>query len=233
MEQEIWSGTTKAIIDPQGGYLTNLSDDSGDIIFPKRIIKNDAGDKKTRGGCHVCLPNFGPGGESGLPQHGFGREMLWERTDSTDSSILLSLKNGRDEYRDLESILTYQLADAKLLVTLELINNGDTPLRVAPAFHPYFYAPGDEVTINNAVVKKADLTDTVFEQHNEQLLEQGNRRITIAADNLPTWALWTDELGQYVCVEPTVDGYAFLKQATDAEMLAPEASKTYQMTLAW
>lgn len=233
MEQEIWSATTKAIIDPQGAYLTNLSDDSGDIIFPKRIIKNDVGDQKTRGGCHVCLPNFGPAGESGLPQHGFGRDKLWEVVDVTDSSVLLTLKNGDGEYSDLESILTYQLADTRLLATLELINNGDKPLRVAPAFHPYFYAPGDKVMINDVIVKKSDLADTVFERRDAQTLTQGSRRVAIAADNLPTWALWTDELGQYVCIEPTFDGYAFLKEASDNEMLAPDASKTYQMTLAW
>lgn len=233
MEIEIWSGTTKAIIDPQGAYLTNLSDDLGDIIFPKRIIKNEIGEKKTRGGCHVCLPNFGPGGESGLPQHGFARDMAWEVTDSTDSSVLLTLKNGQEGYDALESVLTYQLSDKGLLVTLEATNNGDMPLRVAPAFHPYFYAQGNEVMINGAPIKKADLVDTVFEQGDEQTVMQGNRLLTLTADNLPLWALWTDELGQYVCIEPTFDGYAFLKKASDGEMLAHDMSKTYQMTLAW
>ncbi len=233
MEIEIWSGVTKAIIDPQGGYLTNLSDEAGDILFPKRTIKNEAGEQKTRGGCHVCVPNFGPGGKSDQPQHGFGRTFLWEVTDSTDSSVLLTLKKGAGEYKDLESILTYQLADTKLLITLELTNNGDTPLRVAPGIHPYFYVTSDEVTIDGKTEKKRDFVDTVFEKGELHTLEQGMRNVRVAAKNLPIWALWTDELGQYFCVEPTTGGYAFLEEAKAEEMLAPDASKTYQVTLSW
>lgn len=233
MEVEIWSGTAKAIIDPQGGYLTNLSDEAGDIIFPKRTIKNAAGEQKIRGGCHVCLPNFGPGGESNLPQHGFGRDMSWEVTDSTDNSVLLTLKNGRDGYEDLESVVTYQLSDTRLLITLEIINNGKKPLRVAPAFHPYFYVAGDEATIDGKTEQKHAFADTVFEKGEGRTLTQGSRTITVSSENLPVWALWTDELGQYFCVEPTVNGYAFLSPQKDDESLAPEASKTYKTIISW
>lgn len=234
MEIEIWSGKTKAIVDSQGAYLTNLSDEVGDIIFPKRTITAPGGSKKTRGGIHVCMPNFGPGGSSGQPQHGYGREMKWEVSDTTDGSVLLTLAKGVGEYVNLAAVLTYQLSDRQLLTTLELVNNGTSGIRVAPAFHPYFYAANDEVTVDSEKKEKALFEDAVFESRKEHTLQQADRTITIASDNLPVWALWTDSLGKYFCIEPTADGFSFLNDdPKTGEMLAGDDSRVYQMTINW
>ena len=234
MKIEVQSGAAKATIDPQGAYLTNLSDGSDDIIFPKDTLVASDGTEKVRGGIHVCLPNFGPGGGSGQPQHGYGRESLWEVSDSTSSSVLLTLQRGRGDYVGLEAVLTYQLSDHLLIMTLELINNGTHTLRVAPAFHPYFSLPNDDLIINDKKQGKNAFKDTVFEKSSRYTLKQGVRTISISSKELPMWALWTDELGNYFCIEPTTDGYSFLESKPKTEeLLAAGSSKTYQATITW
>ena len=235
MEVELVHGTTKAIVDPQGAYLTNLSDDSGDLLFPKRNLKTASGETKIRGGCHVCLPNFGPGGTSGQPQHGFGRTGMWEVTDKTENGIILTLAEGEGEYKDMATVLTYQLADNMILMGCEVTNNGNTPLRVAPAFHPYFSLTGEaEVGIDGEKELLDDLGEAQFTEGASHVLQTKNRMFTMESTNLPVWAKWTDQLGRYVCVEPSFDGFAFLNDTPKPEeVLAAGASKTYKVSITW
>ena len=73
MNITLHTGTTTATITTDGAYITSLADERGDVFYPLQQLATSDGARKTRGGCHVCLPNFGPGGASGLAQHGFGR----------------------------------------------------------------------------------------------------------------------------------------------------------------
>lgn len=235
MEVELVYGTTKAIVDPQGAYLTNLSDDRGDILFPKRNLTAEDGTSKLRGGSHICLPNFGPGGASGQPQHGFGRTSLWEVTDKTESSVLLTLLEGKQGYDDMSSVLTYQLADNMLMMTCELTNNGSAPLRVAPAFHPYFSLTGEkEVEIDGVKTELDDLSEAQFMGDNRHELKTAARTFTLDSTDLPIWAKWTDQLGRYVCVEPSLGGFTFLEDSPKPEeILPPGGSKTYAFSITW
>ncbi|HEY5695732.1 MAG TPA: hypothetical protein VIQ80_02765 [Candidatus Saccharimonadales bacterium] len=236
MEITIQNGNTRAIIDPRGAWLTNLSDDSGDIMFPKRNLVAEDGSTRQRGGCHVCLPNFGPGGESALPQHGFGRVADWELADKTESSVLLTLRKGEGNYSDMESVVAYQLGDNRLVMTLEVVNNGQADVRVAPAFHPYFALHDEQdVTIDGAKESLNTLEETQFvEGGTTHTLEASGRKLTLTSPELQTWAEWTDRLGDYVCVEPTLGGYMFLKnEPTKQEILQPGESKTYSFTVSW
>lgn len=235
MEVELVYGTIKAIVDPQGAYLTNLSDDNGDILFPKRNLIAADGSTKLRGGCHICLPNFGPGGVSGQPQHGFGRTMPWEITDKTENSILLSLVEGKDEYRDLSTVMTYQLAETMIMMTCEVTNNGSVPLRVAPAFHPYFSLTGEkEVEIDGAKETLNDLSEAQFFSGNAHTLKTACRQFSVTSSDLPTWAKWTDQLGKYVCMEPSLDGFTFLNDSPKPEEMLPAGeSKTYSVSITW
>jgi len=235
MEVELTHGTVKAIVDPRGAYLINLSDDGGDIFFPKRTLTASDGSAKLRGGCHVCLPNFGPGGDSGQPQHGFGRLSDWEVTDKTENGIILTLAEGPEEYRDMSTVLTYQLADNMIMMACEVTNNGKQALRVAPAFHPYFSLTGEkEVVIDGTKELLDDLAEAQFFEGDTHMLKTAAREFEMASDGLPVWAKWTDQLGKYVCVEPSQNGFAFLKDEPEsAELLAVGESKTYKVSITW
>jgi len=235
MEVELTHGTTKAIVDPRGAYLTNLSDESGDIFFPKRNLTAPDGAVKVRGGCHVCLPNFGPGGSSGQPQHGFGRTSDWEVTDKTENGIILTLIEGEGEYKDMSTILTYQLADVMIMMTCEVTNNGTSDLRVAPAFHPYFSLTGEtEVEIDGVKEKLDDLAEAQFFEGVDHTLKTAARRFEMTSTDLPLWAKWTDQLGRYVCIEPSQNGFTFLSDTPETvELLAPGGVKTYKVSITW
>lgn len=235
MEVELVHGTTKAIVDPRGAYLTNLSNENGDLFYPRRNLTTLDGAVKLRGGCHVCLPNFGPGGTSNQPQHGFGRTSTWEVTDKTENGIILTLAAGEGEYRDLATVLTYQLADNMILMGCEVTNNGEAALRVAPGFHPYFSLTGEgDVEIDGQKELLDDLAEARFIEGDRHELKTAARSFTMSSTNLPVWAEWTDQLGKYVCVEPTQGGFTFLEDTpSPAEMLQPGESKTYKVSITW
>jgi D-hexose-6-phosphate mutarotase len=234
MKIELKYGSIKAIIDPQGAYLLSLSDNTGDILFPKKELKALDGAVKQRGGCHVCLPNFGPGGTSGQPQHGFGRMAEWGVGDRTDDSILLVLHEGTGEYRDMESIVTYQLSEDTLTMTLEVVNNGQSALRVAPAFHPYFATGDGLVRLDSEEQRLDNLAEAVFFEGKKHELKLPNRTLALVSESLPVWVKWTDQLGEYVCIEPSQNGFSFLKDIPDeAELLEVGTSKVYSMCLTW
>lgn len=236
MEVELWSGDSKAIIDPKGAWLTNLSDSYGDVLFPRRQLADEADVKRTRGGSHVCMPNFGPGGQSGLAQHGFGRTSVWNTIDQTESSILLALDKGDGDYADMMALMTYQLADGVLLGTLEMTNNSDKPLRAAPGFHPYIVASQNEpIVIDGVTYKPEELSETEFIDGAEHELITSAGMFRLRSDELHRWAIWTDSLGEYVCVEPTLAGFSFRDQPepTEEELLPPGVSRQYGFSLSW
>lgn len=232
MEIELWNGTSKAIVDPMGAWMTNLSDDNGDILYPKRKFQVD-GAAKERGGLFVCAPNFGPGGSSGQPQHGFARTVAWEVVDKTESSVLLKLVGG-GEYKDVSFVASYQLGDHMLMATLEVANDSSQSMRVAPAFHPYFPTHEQPVTVNGEKQSLDELDEAVFEEGKGQQIETADRQITCESSQLTTWARWTDQLGPYVCVEPTLAGFSFLNDTpVPQEMIQPGETKTYSFIMTW
>jgi glucose-6-phosphate 1-epimerase len=234
MEIELWNGEAKAIVDPMGAWLTNLSDDNGDILYPKRSFKTGDSAAKDRGGLFVCAPNFGPGGNSGLAQHGFGRSKEWEVVDKTGSSVLLKLMPTEGEYKDVSFVVSYQLNDRVLITSLDIANDNDSVVRVAPAFHPYFATHDGMVKINGEKQSLGDLHEAIFEQGETQEIELVNRMITCDAPRLTTWARWTDELGAYVCLEPSLAGFSFLNDIpAPEEMINSGETKTYSFTLTW
>jgi glucose-6-phosphate 1-epimerase len=235
VEIELWSGQTKAIVDPLGAWLTNLSDDNGDILFPRRLLKTVDGETKKRGGSHICLPNFGPGGDSGLVQHGFAREIEWTVGEKSDSIVTLTLERGEGEYVDMSASLTYQLSDCMLNVTLEVKNNSGSDMRVAPGFHPYFAIMGDgPVLLNDEKQDLNELSVVRFTEADEQKLAVSDRVVTLKSEQLTTWAERTDLLGSYICVEPTLKGFAFLNDKPAAEeLIVSGATKRYVFSIDW
>lgn len=235
-EVELWHNSgIRAIVDPIGAWLTNLSDENGHVLYPRRNLEALDGSKKQRGGSHVCLPNFGPGGASGLPQHGHGRTSLWQVRDRSQSEVTLKLTNGADGYEALVATLTYTLSEASITMTLTAENNGSAPLRIAPGFHPYINLLDSEqqVHINDHAYELSELAGTEFVEGQQMIVQTDRRTLTFQSESLTTWAIWTDQLGSYVCCEPTFRGNAFIKHPKDDEWLQSGASRTFTTTIQW
>lgn len=223
-----------ASVDSQGAWLVELRDGEQAILFAKTQLKAPDGAQKDRGGSHVCLPNFGPGGQSGLPQHGFGRLATWEIVRQEETTATFELQGGSPGYERLASRLSYTLSDTSLTMRLLLQNDGETALAIAPAFHPYFTLPSGvkKVAVNGKEYSTEKLAGTEFISGVDRLVAQlGERTIILESTSLPVWAIWTDQLAEYVCLEPTAAGNAF---AEDEPMqLAPQERREYTLAIRW
>ena len=226
-------GKTTAMIETNGAVVSALYDGEGAVLFSRGSLENAQGDKKQRGGCHVCVPNFGPGGASGLSQHGFGRELAWGVAAQTDTSLELLLTTTDETYRGLTARLNYHLQETSFLMELTLTNSGDTPLAVAPAFHPYFAHAG-AVELNETALDLAALEGTEFVRGDHQTLAVAGRTLTLTSENLPVWAVWTDQLADYVCVEPSHSGNSFVETTHGTpRQLANAETARYSCAIDW
>lgn len=229
---ELRHGDRKAIVDTKGGYLTNYSDELGDIIYPKRVIAGTNGALKTRGGCHVCVPNFGPGGSSGLARHGYGWTSDWNIVESSDTHVAFKLQ-GEGDYKDMLSQLQYTLSDDDLTINLTLQNSGTDVLTVGPGFQPYF-ATGDHLVIDGAVTDmKAYATMVLADESSEKIVSTNHRTTVLRSEDMPFWAQWSDRLADYFCIEPSFGGVTFGDGSKKrVGTLQPGDTKVYTFTIA-
>lgn len=232
MNITLHTGTTTATITTSGAYITSLTDEHGDVFYPLQQLTTPDGERKTRGGCHVCLPNFGPGGASGLAQHGFGRTSQWQVVEHTSNRVELMLR-GSGAYAGLESRLVYTVAEHQLAMQLTLVNIGEDELLMAPAFHPYFAYDGVPVLDGQPLADLTPLAETIFVDGVTRQLATGRRTITLQSEGLPRWAVWTDGLGSYLCVEPTHSGNSFADNPAHATVLVPGQTARYGVRVGW
>ena len=232
---EIGSNNERVLINPNGAWVERLDSGEGSVLFPKSTLIDATGAEKARGGMHVCLPNFGPGGESGLAQHGFGRISTWTVLQQDATSVTLELKVTEGNYTGLVAELQYKLGEKSLTASLSLSNSGAAPLRVAPGFHPYFALEASEaaVPVNGESFNLDELSGTEYREAESVELITATQHIIMNTENLSTWAIWTDQLGDYVCVEPTLGGNRFLESTQPDEQLSPGETKRYSVTTRW
>ncbi len=228
-------GSVEASIDPNGAWVSELRRDDVPVFFPRTELKSENGDVKQRGGMHVCLPNFGPGGDSGLPQHGFGRTHEWRVVSKHGAHVELLLENGSSHYMGLESRLVYEVSSGAFKAKLVVKNVDGLSLRLAPAFHPYFQLdePESAVMVNGTVYELSELAGTEFIEADTVDFRSHEQRLSLSQQGLGTWAIWTDRLGDYVCVEPTFGGNRFLEPLQPGEELLPGDVRTYQLTISF
>ncbi len=226
---QLAKGLATATINPYGAWVTGLSLEDTPVLHPFTELNNADGESKKRGGMHVCLPNFGSGGDSGLMQHGFGRELEWNINAQKENSLELSLENAPEPYENLRATLQYELLLTSFSATLSVRNTGGQPLRVAPAFHPYFQLQDQEtiVTVNGVQYQLDELAGTEFIEADSVTVVTASQHLTLSQSGLSTWAIWTDQLGPYACVEPTFGGYRFVSSPQDDEWLAPNSTRSY------
>ena len=116
---------------------------------------------------------------------------------------------------------------------LTLVNVGEDELLVAPAFHPYFAYDSALVLDGQSLTDLTPLAETIFVDGPMRQLATGLRTITLQSEGLPRWAVWTDGLGSYLCVEPTHSGNSFADNPAHAAALAPGQTARYGVRVGW
>lgn len=208
MKIELTNDKTKLIADTNGAYIEEFTYDGNDVFFPK-FETEIAGKKKTRGGSHPCLPSFGPSEINDLKDHGYGRDFDWEIVQKSDDKVILKL-SGRCGYEGMDSFISYDLCEKSLIAEIKMINNSSKDLPVAPGFHPYFRA-GDDFEVDGLDFGDFNLEDTYFLDASQVSFKAENFDVKITSENFQKFAIWTDFLDNYRCVEPCYNGKSFVK----------------------
>lgn len=208
MKIELTNKKTKLIADTNGAYIDEFIYDGKDVFFPK-FETEIGGKKKIRGGSHPCLPSFGPSEINDLKDHGYGRDYDWEIIDQSPSKVVFYLK-GKCGYEGMDSFISYELGENYLIGEIKMVNNSEKELPLAPGFHPYFRA-GDDFLVDGLDFGDFDLKDTFFLDASAVSFKADNFRVKIINDNFHKFAIWTDFLDDYRCVEPCYNGKSFVK----------------------
>ena len=218
-------------VNPHGAYLMRLDDDNGDHILAPFDKLGPA--EKTRGGCHVCLPYFGPD-TSGRPQHGFGRDLEW-RIEENGGTTTAYFESDVPGWEDFQAQIDYVGGHQEFTMKLTVFNGGSEPRRVSPGFHPYFAVSDATVELDGQEVSVNEYGEAQYLEGPTHILKTSSRDLRLHSDELQTWAVWSDRLGDYFCVEPTFRGpsHAAGTEPLDGEILAPGEERSYSFTISW
>lgn len=208
----------KATINTWGAYVETFSKANNPIFFPKLLTKIGE-ELKPRGGMHPCLPNFGKDEIFGLSQHGFGRDVEWDVLYSGIDHIDLKYV-GEETYKDVYFYINYRMEESKFITSLKVYNRSDGDVYLAPGFHPYFYCKDLDFDIEDFSYSKDKLEDTMFLEADRVKFTVNGKTYAISGDNIGVFAIWTDFMGDYICIEPTYKGVAFVEDKKDIYKLS-------------
>lgn len=220
-------------VDTIGAYVTELYDEDGAaILFPRTMIG-----EKLRGGSHVCYPYFGPDTAGIMPQHGFGRVVPWHSDVSPDKRAVTCTYHSDDEvFSGLIAVLRYQLHEtgSSFTTTLTVTNTSDQPRVVMPGFHPYFSIDSDDTMLNGQKIVTTDFEPfQSFPDRTRMTLQTPERTVTITSDTLTHMVVWTDAKGEYLCIEPTLQGNGFDSTQAGKHILAAGQTVVHQYAITW
>lgn len=159
--------------------------------------------------------------------------MEWSVVDLNQDRISLRLK-GEGAYQHLYSLIIYELEEKSFTSKLEMLNRGLEELDVAPGFHPYFAVEPTEqgIAVDEEWHELASLSGTVFRERVRKV-DFKNHTIHFDTDNINRFAIWTDQLGEYVCVEPTYAANSFSASPEQNIKLKLGESVSFSYTIRW
>lgn len=227
MKYYLQNNQISIVVDTLGAYIDTLKHKGKTVLFNKLKLEVN-GRIIDRGGSHICFPQFSTGGKFDLEKHGFGRVSEWDVIDNSESHIVLELVAKNEKYKDLVTKIFYTLDGNKIVMKLLLTNKSDKGIEVAPAFHPYFEI-GDERTIilDGEVIDldDEDLKETLYKDDVKSLITK-DYTVEFEQRNLSVYALWTDRLSSYFCVEPTHSSISF-ERGEGYATISPGATKEF------
>lgn len=142
------AGVSATIAPARGALVTSLKVGGRDVLYLDRSTLDDPG-KSVRGGVPILFPFAGRlendtlvYARSQMKQHGFARNRAWRVAAERPGSVSLLLESDaqlREVYPHAFTIEhTVTLLPAGMQLELLIHNRGETPMPVAPGWHPYF-----------------------------------------------------------------------------------------------
>ena len=140
-----------------GAQILSFCNKNNSEILWMSPLSNFSRGKAIRGGIPVCFPWFGPDTtQKGMPQHGFGRLMVWEISETTqqtsgETKIILRLDSSENTRAYWPHDFTAEiiiLVGQTLKVTLKVTNVSERQFEYSCALHSYFKISGiDDIKI--------------------------------------------------------------------------------------
>jgi galactose mutarotase-like enzyme len=218
---ELAAGDARAVIAPHRGAICKRLRIGGEELLYLDQATFDDPAKNVRGGIPVLFPIAGkPPAGSGLAQHGWARNHVWEGTRIGPASMECRLSHG-----GFDLLVTYALAERALSIDAQVLGTGPFQL----GLHPYLACADKRAArietnatraIDNQTEAEVRYAPPDFENsqpdlrlldHRESgtVLHRGSQppvRLRFSPD-FHLLVLWTQPQKPFVCVEPWTDRY--------------------------
>lgn len=228
MKKIIRNNILKVVINTSGAFIDEFCFGEKNILYPRFTVNID-GLHRPRGGMHPCLPQFGTSEINDLMVHGYARDLTWKIIEEDQNRIILAL-DGHFGYEGMNSLIEYSLNNNRFDVKLTLKNLSNNNLLVAPGFHPYFYYDNN-FSIDGVSLNDDGLRKTIFVKSNEINFRTGENEVKVLTDNFNVFAIWSDFIENYICIEPTFNGNSFAKINNDPFILGINDDFIAQFTI--
>ncbi len=244
--------TTLEIVPARGAIVTRFALGQREVLYLDRETLDDP-TKNVRGGIPVLLPfagkladdRFLPAGTT-MKQHGFGRNLAWTLRDAGKSHVALELtpSDATRAQFPYEFVFAYTVTVEPRALTLALAvtNRGDSPLPMAPGWHPYFNCPAkrkSELSTDLAGFDPSLPTDArEFDfgvaapaggRVHFDVPEVGAVNFTLSA-NLRHLQFWSQPGKPFECLEPFL-GPAGIINTDGRDEVAPGATHHYAVKI--
>ncbi len=218
---ELKTDTSLLGISEQGGYVTDweVKDSKGKWISVLYI-----GSELKRTGIPILFPYYGPS-ESGMGQHGFGRNLKWKVVSQSENEATLELTDQDlpEETKKLyphlfKTQISLKLAEYSFEYSLKVTNLGSDPMPIAPGLHPYWAVDHNKkmnVTLENYPqfdASKIDWDtsppDIEYQFRNPVRINFPDKTITIEdlSDKITKLVVWSQPKDapdhDFICFEP-------------------------------
>lgn len=243
---ELKTDTSLLGISEQGGYVTDwkVKDSAGNwnsILY--------VGSELKRTGIPILFPYYGPS-ESGMGQHGFGRNLKWHIVSSNDNQVTMELTDADlpEETKKLypyqfKTQITLKIQENSFEYTLKVENIGSDPLPIAPGLHPYWaveHSQKGEVTVEGHPEFDAskidwDISppDVEYPFKNPVTVNFPSHKVTIEdlSNKITKLVVWSQPLDNkdrdFICFEPV----SMERGSFDKKPIQIEPQKIWEMHL--
>lgn len=145
---DITTPSANGTIALQGAQILSWTPRGHDDMLWCSPVSPLGGGKAIRGGIPICWPWFGIVQDKAKPQHGYGRNLVWDLVDAVQldddgGHVVLTLKlprqaKEREHFAEGAQATAFIDVGRTLSLRVETDNEGEEPFTITEALHTYF-----------------------------------------------------------------------------------------------